>query len=384
MKTLAWLPVLAAACTQPTRGITGPFTGEVQRYVIDRFDLPTNSNLAEQYGDDLDGNGRIDNELGQVIATLAGENDLNRNAGDMHASGVLVSSITIQADDLSDDPTVGVWYVGADGDPATVMGGSIANGTFVANLTRDTTVPGAARVRLPVFANADPAIFDLQGMELTLVPDGAGGYTGLVRGVVRAPQALDVAAAGIWQMLVDDPVDHLELERYLVNDNSSPLTAPGLLHSTLLLSLLAPDVTMFDDNDFVPDPRNSGPDSVSLGFAVHLVPCASGSCASSPVVDPCSDRVRDGDETDIDCGGSCGACPANAACAIAADCQSQACSLGSCADATCSDGVRDGFESDVDCGGGCAKCGFAQQCVFDTDCSSGHCNNGPRTQSCGV
>jgi hypothetical protein len=95
---------------------------------------------------------------------------------------------------------------------------------------------------------------------------------------------------------------------------------------------------------------------VSLGLGFHASPCTSGACAIGPIADPCADRLRDGDETDVDCGGACGACGASATCAADADCQSHACLSGRCAAPTCGDGVRDGFETGVDCGGPCAAC----------------------------
>ena len=54
-----------------------------------------------------------------------------------------------------------------------------------------------------------------------------------------------------------------------------------------------------------------------------------GSCA--PCVS-CNDGIQNGDETGIDCGGSCEAC------------------------ATCDDGVQNGDETGIDCGGSCAPC----------------------------
>ena len=373
MKSLAWLPILAA-CSQSPRGISGPFTGEATRYVVDRFDLPTNSALAREYGDDLDGNGIVDNALGMVIGTLVNGADLNTNGSDMRASGALVSSIVIQADDLANDPTVGVTYYGLDGDPATVMGGAFVDGRFDANLIRDTTLPGAARVRLPVFADADPITLDLPAMELTLLPDGAGGYEALVRGVVQPSQARLQADTGLLQMVTDDPIDHLEMERFLDTNHDGVISEQELTTSKLLGSLLEPDVEMFDDDgELSPNERDTAPDALSLGFAIHLIPCAQGSCAPPPV-DTCHDRVLDGDETAVDCGGSCGPCPSLAACIVADDCSSHACNDNTCAPSSCSDGVADGVESDVDCGGGCGPCAAGKSCVIGADCASGYCD----------
>lgn len=41
---------------------------------------------------------------------------------------------------------------------------------------------------------------------------------------------------------------------------------------------------------------------------------------------------------------------------------------------TCLNGIRDGDESDVDCGGvGCPACAPGWRCRRDQDCGSGHC-----------
>jgi len=88
------------------------------------------------------------------------------------------------------------------------------------------------------------------------------------------------------------------------------------------------------------------------------------------------DRVRDGDETDVDCGGSTQPCWTMKSCGRPEDCQSQACDAGACRAPTCSDGVRDGYESDIDCGSSCGKCAAGKVCAADSDCASNNCDNG--------
>lgn len=41
---------------------------------------------------------------------------------------------------------------------------------------------------------------------------------------------------------------------------------------------------------------------------------------------------------------------------------------------TCNNGVKDGEESDIDCGGYCNPCELGQQCLTGSDCASGDCN----------
>lgn len=41
---------------------------------------------------------------------------------------------------------------------------------------------------------------------------------------------------------------------------------------------------------------------------------------------------------------------------------------------SCSDSVKNDDETDVDCGGSCARCADHQSCLVDTDCLSLVCN----------
>lgn len=44
--------------------------------------------------------------------------------------------------------------------------------------------------------------------------------------------------------------------------------------------------------------------------------------------------------------------------------------------ATCTSGVKDGLETDLDCGATCLRCKNAQSCAHDYDCQSGYCKDG--------
>jgi hypothetical protein len=92
----------------------------------------------------------------------------------------------------------------------------------------------------------------------------------------------------------------------------------------------------------------------------------------------CSDLQKDGNETDIDCGGgTCPACATGKGCKVDADCTTAACdtTTGKCAASTCSDQTKDGSETDVDCGGGtCPTCATGLKCLVDSDCMSNACD----------
>lgn len=55
-----------------------------------------------------------------------------------------------------------------------------------------------------------------------------------------------------------------------------------------------------------------------------------GSDAASPPAPRCDDGLRNGDETDLDCGGSCAPCATDRACLAPADCEDGICAAGSC------------------------------------------------------
>lgn len=116
---------------------------------------------------------------------------------------------------------------------------------------------------------------------------------------------------------------------------------------------------------------------------------ADGSCAA-PL---CNDGVANGSESGVDCGGPCAACGTGARCNTADDCLNGVCLGNGCAPGlalccqprSCGDDVRNGTESDVDCGGPCANCATGGRCNGDNDCQSSVCapgGCGPGVQQC--
>ena len=96
-----------------------------------------------------------------------------------------------------------------------------------------------------------------------------------------------------------------------------------------------------------------------------------------PSKDQCFNGILDGDETDVDCGGSCNPCSEGKACIVDSDCRSGLCSEGVCEyPGNCFDGIQNQGESDVDCGGPCDPCEDGLGCFEDLDCESGFCNDG--------
>jgi hypothetical protein len=107
--------------------------------------------------------------------------------------------------------------------------------------------------------------------------------------------------------------------------------------------------------------------------------CAAGQeCIQHACVSPsCANHLRDGDESDVDCGGACPGCPLGGSCSTRRDCASATCdpTTRRCVADPCHDNVRDGDETAVDCGGGsCLPCIDGQRCKVDFDCRSDDCD----------
>ena len=360
MRVALLLALVGCAEPTPDGDVVGPYTGEVRRFAVQELVLPTNGTTARDLGESLDDDKYVDNQLGQAIGALSGlGNNATPNADDMIASGVLTSFVEIQADDLIDDRSVSVRYAGAAGESVTLMGGRFEDGTFVSNRIQTTKVPGRASVHLPVFRDADPSVIDVERMQCELIPEG-DGYVMRIQGAVNVTATLAETAKGLSELMRANPQDHRTMWRLFDTNLDGVITTNEIVTDELLVSLLTGDL---DDQ------------TLSFGFSVRIAPCETGSCVGPPN-DTCYDRVLDGDETDIDCGGACLACAGEATCSEGADCQSGACDLGHCAAPSCDDGLRNGFESDIDCSGGCGGCVAGKSCVSDDDCASDDCGEG--------
>ncbi|MBX3264724.1 MAG: SUMF1/EgtB/PvdO family nonheme iron enzyme [Labilithrix sp.] len=107
--------------------------------------------------------------------------------------------------------------------------------------------------------------------------------------------------------------------------------------------------------------------------------CASGVCVGGACRPPGpSDGVKNGGETDVDCGGAHpDPCADGKGCLTGDDCESRVCAgaTKTCSAPTYDDKVKNGAETDVDCGGPGApkKCAAGLTCVDHGDCASDGC-----------
>jgi hypothetical protein len=103
--------------------------------------------------------------------------------------------------------------------------------------------------------------------------------------------------------------------------------------------------------------------------------CASGQGCAKGVCGPCG-STSDCPAKQVCLEKKCGPCGASNQCL-----GGKACVNGDCV-CSCNNGVKDGAETDVDCGTFCAPCGTGLTCVVGGDCASGVCSGSKCAASC--
>jgi endoglucanase len=160
-----------------------------------------------------------------------------------------------------------------------------------------------------------------------------------------------------------------------VNDPATPTSGPNA--KRYAIGETAPNAWASKENTI---DWNAG-----LAWAAYALDYYDTALASPPAAGSCTDGVKNGSESDVDCGGSCSAkCANGKTCGGNTDCTSNGCVNGTCQTPTCTDGVQDGTETGKDCGGSCAACpsctdGVKNGSETDVDCGgscSADCANG--------
>jgi len=203
-----------------------------------------------------------------------------------------------------------------------------------------------------------------------------------------------VYPALLWRSITHDSTDPDTLEKFYSEDTDFKACADPNYNSHC-----SDSTKNYDEGDA--DKGGSCYTKGGTGDSCNIsADCESRICTSHVCVAPtCSDGKLNGGESDQDCGGNewysngCSACASGKYCGTDSDCSSNRCDYGpgyttpkTCG--SCSDSVKNGSETDVDCGGntyaswplsGCGTCGSGKSCSVNGDCTSGVCNAGTCT-----
>lgn len=271
-------------------------------YLVNSIMLPTTSSQATAYAIDLNGDGYADNQFAQVLIGFSGAGfDFTGATVAAVASGRIVHLLNLHSTDplFASDPAAETdWCVGQpapappqfDGTDALLCDNNYAPGIFLAALMNGgftsadpvtTTTP--IQVTLKLMMGPDEMDLPLQGARLTFAADGAGQMLGQINGSISHDDVMNrfvpALAASCNSSIQADPNSTYSTNCKGLFDNgqgcgidSSAFANNGMIEfcevagSPLMQSLLAPDVQIYQNGQYAPNPANTTPDSNSFGF----------------------------------------------------------------------------------------------------------------------
>jgi len=281
--------------------------GEHHDYVISSATLPASATEAKWLGLDLDDDpdGRIDNQLGAILAALASvTGGVLQEAFDVGIStGEAIILVDLQTPSFTDASGVGVRIrLGADASPSpctsaddTVCGGHLQGGaSFGINTEMTLDLLGAGEFRGgTLFAGPIEATFTLDldilthPITLTLIGGRAEatvtetGIEGVVGGGVSLAQVMDTVLPAVADLAAQDcaggdpcctPESAGAALIELFDENADcALSVQELADSDLLAMLLRADVDLLDDSGVFAPGNDGVKDSIALGLGFTAV-----------------------------------------------------------------------------------------------------------------
>jgi hypothetical protein len=289
--------------------------GTTAQYVFNQVTVPQQ---RSDYAIDLNGDGRVDNQLGNIIGALSAQAvPVQTQMDGAIASGqsiTLLDERSADASFTSDGCAASDLYAGT----AMASPDYSGNGHFTVDATataghysgpivtsRFTSQPSPAVAEVGVTAHAMVPIFgpvpvDLVGTRITYVRSGTGVMMGQLNGAIRnqdvQTKVVPNLAAAFNQQIASNPSSSTSMQLLAIFDNggkANPACAAGtcknldgscavkgdnvisdceVSSSGLIQNVLAPDVQMFDSaGNYRPNPANTNKDSLSVAFGFTAV-----------------------------------------------------------------------------------------------------------------
>jgi hypothetical protein len=298
------------------------------QYVVNAVMVPSTS--GKDFGADLNGDGKIDNQLGQIILTLA---DQGLNVQDGVNMALTGGDLILLLDESSTDSTFqtdscaatslqlgqattgapdfsgsGTFTLDSSQSPAD-FSGPIKAGKFDSAPSATTTHPVMASVRLPLVAGQTPVPIVLQGAHLQYTRSGTMVTGGELQGGILSSDVQSHIVPAVASLLsnklkTDMPQTSTDMQISSLFDTGGkadpsctagtcknpttgddPLMRAGqcavkgdniidvceVATNGLVTNLLAPDVQLFDGTTYKPNKLNTTKDSLSVGLGFTAV-----------------------------------------------------------------------------------------------------------------
>ena len=318
------LPLGFAACGSSSSGDCTPGAGgNTAKYAANAVMVPMQ---RQDYAIDLNGDGKLDNQLGNIIGALS-SNGLNVQDGVNTAvtGGSLVLLLSTNSSDAtftSDTCAASVVNVGKatamapkfDGsdtfmvDTSQMAGnfaGPINSGKFSSAPPSTTKMPVTLAIQLPLVSGAAPIPLSVVGAHLQYTKSGTmitgGQLNGAIKNSVVQMNIIPGVATLLTNRLKADPTSSTNMQIASIFDNGgkadpacggtacqNPMFGdrPGMCAvskdgiidtcevstNNIIQNVLSPDVQMFDaSGNYAPNPSNTTKDSLSLGLAFTAV-----------------------------------------------------------------------------------------------------------------
>ncbi|HWE29091.1 MAG TPA: hypothetical protein VHB97_13880, partial [Polyangia bacterium] len=271
------------------------------------------------YAYDLNGDGRVDNQYGNIVGALASNNiDVQGSATQAITSGQSITLVNERSSDatfaadacaattmFAGNATASPDYSGAG---HFTVDGSATAGHFAGPIAaaRFTSDPPPASAKVPTLVDFNLPLFgstpvDLVGARITYVRAADGTVTGgQLNGAMRKydiDHTVVPSVAGALNLSVQtNPSSSTSMQILAIFDNGGkPSAACGMMcqnldgscaiahdnvisdcevgTNSIIQNVLAPDVQMFDAaGNYHPNPANTNKDSLSIGVGFTAVP----------------------------------------------------------------------------------------------------------------
>jgi hypothetical protein len=287
---VAALALLAAPTTEAARHVEG--------YAVDELTLPRSAAEANELAYDLDGDGAAENQFGDVLVVLreSFELDLPAQNAEAVATGFNVDLIELVSRDpgfVNDPAAQASWYVGqstaaaplfdgsdtfsyADGFPPAHFTAPLAAGAFASADPVTSPIPTTLILRFRV--GSIYTELALVGARLAFVRTAPQLVQGRVNGAIRASDMEDVfvpvLALSFNEDVQADPTSPRSMALLGVFDTDptdGTISTSEVAEHPLITSILAPDLDLFTDDGYDPDPEAPNPDAMSFGFAFTAI-----------------------------------------------------------------------------------------------------------------
>ena len=298
-------------------------TGAITQYVVNKLLVPMQ---RKDYSIDLNGDGHPDNQLGNIIGTLASnmldtQGGIDKSIND--GSVILLMSFQTASQTQSDNAGL-TMYLGAKApnpdfggmgmftvdasQKATTLFGRINGGKFLSNNPVTTTHPVTVQIKLPLIAGADALTLNVNGAHIQF-NTGSGLMNGQIHGSIKKADidngiipavamllTKKVAAdckggggsdggapapdggAGVCSSSAKQILSIFDTGNCTNPDGTKAVAGDGKIDicevstNSIIMNVLAPDVQIYDaSGNYAPNKANTTKDSLSLGLGFTAV-----------------------------------------------------------------------------------------------------------------